>query len=171
MNKEKIVNIIYRLLLGAIILTVFLVPVGTVLAQEKVNLSLNVFRPFPDNVTPGSTNRVFAEVRNYGTEDITGISFSHEAPEGWEVSFQPETLDSLSPRGVATIDVIVDVDESVRDGSYTITLIADSSETRAITGLYFRVERETSFWLWVGAGIAAVVVIGFIIVFLRSERQ
>jgi len=168
-------NLIFRALLGVMILMVLLVTAVPVFAQvkeaERVNLSLQLIPGYYSNeLSPGQNNPTFMDVRNNGTTTITNIRFSASVPEGWVIEFNPPTLESLSPGSSFAVDVNVIPPSNARERNYNITLIAEANETRAVNTLFLNVERGISSWVWVGVGIAVLVIIGFIIIFLRSGK-
>jgi len=165
---RKILISVFLLLM----LVVAIVPTAPVLAQDRVDLTLRLLPgDFNSRITPGQNNSMFLEVRNNGNTTINNIRFSYNAPEGWNVVYTPDRLSSLGPESTNTIDVnIIPVSNAGR-GDYTINLIAEADETRTVTTAFLRVEGATSFWLWVGIGIAVLVIAGFIVVFLRLGRQ
>ena len=143
------------------------------LAQEaKVDLSL---RMLPDyyykEVIPGEDNALFMEIRNRGDNEITNIRFHSDKPEGWVVDFKPGSIDYLSAGSSQTIDVKVIPGLDTSRGEYNLTFIAEADETRTATSTMLRVENGSSFWLWVGLGVAALVIAGFIVILLRFGRQ
>jgi hypothetical protein len=42
---------------------------------------------------------------------------------------------------------------------------------RSVTSLYVRVEGGRSFWAWVGLGIGLVVVLAFVLIYLRWGKS
>ena len=141
------------------------------LAQEaKVDLSLRMLPgSYYKEVMPGEKNTLFMEVRNIGDKEITNIRFDSDKPEGWVVSFKPNNIEYLGADSSLTIDVRVTPSRNAVEGRYNLTLIAEASETRRAISTTLLVERD--FWLWVGLGIAALVIIGFIVIFLRFGRH
>jgi uncharacterized membrane protein len=154
------------------VLVLSLMPVTWALAQEgKVELSLwLVPGRYYDELTPGEENTLFLEVRNTGNRTITGISLDSDAPEGWQVEFQPASIAYLDAGSVQTVDVNVVPPLSASRGDYNIALIAKANETRAVTNMYARVSGGTSFWLWVGIGVGLLVILVFVIIYLRFGR-
>jgi uncharacterized membrane protein len=144
-----------------------------VLAQEaKVDLSL---RMLPDyyykEVIPGEENTLFMEVRNNGNIGISNIKFDSDRPKGWIVNFEPKNIAYLSAGSSQTIDVKVIPSSATSREEYNLTIIAEATETRAATGTMLRVESGPSIWLWVGVGVTALVVVGFVVIFLRFGKQ
>lgn len=164
--------IIYWLLLCVTGLMLILSP-GTVLAQEeKIDLILRLIPgDYYKKVTPGEENILYLEIHNAGNKPITNIRLSSGEPEGWVVKFKPERIDYLSPGSLQTIDVNIKLPSNATRGEYRINFIAEASETRKVISTFLRVETATSIWLWVGVAVAAVVVAGFIIIYLRFGRQ
>ena len=163
------------LLLVMILIPAILTPVPAT-AQATIppgefDLILNVVGVYDFTITPGKENHFFMQARNNGTSPLTNIQFSADMSEGWTVTFNPNLLDTLSPGSSYTVDVNVVPPRTVSSREFDITLIAESAETRAVTSVFLRVEGPNTFWLWVGVGITALVIIAFIIIFLRFGRQ
>lgn len=143
------------------------------LAQEaKVDLSLRMLPEYYyKEVVSGEDNALFMEVRNNGDKEVTNIRFDSDKPEGWVVDFKPGSIDYLGAGSSQTIDVKVIPGRDTGRGEYNLTIIAEANETRAATSTMLRVENGSSFWLWVGLGVVALVIVGFIVIFLRFGRQ
>jgi uncharacterized membrane protein len=62
-------------------------------------------------------------------------------------------------------------DKDADKGEYNVTLIADANETRRVTSIFVRVESASLFWVWVGIGIAALLIAGFVVIFMRFGRE
>ena len=161
----------FSLLIAFLIMLPF--PPTVLLAQEtKVDLSL---RMLPDyyykEITPSEDNTLFMEIRNNGDKEITNIRFDSDKPEGWVVIFSPASISSLSAGSSQTVDVNVIPGQDTSRGEYNLTFLAEANETRTVTSTTMRIESGHSFWLWVGMGVVAIVITGFVIVFLRFGRQ
>ena len=144
-----------------------------ILAQaEKIDLTLRlVSDSYYNRITAGKDKTIFLEVGNTGNKAITNIRLYADKPEGWTVEFKQECIDYLSPGSLQTVDIIIKPSSNASKGEYVVTLIAEASETRRVTSVYVRVESASLFWVWVGAGVAALVVAGFVITFMRFGRQ
>ncbi len=159
------------ILLLAIGLTGVLMP-GVAAAQlEKDDLLLNIMYSNYNSLKAGEQRTVYMEVRNNGSNDLTNIRFSAESPEGWTVEFSPAVIDSLASGNVKTVNITFKVPENAAKGDYNITVIADSNGLRAVTGIYQHVESGSLFWVWVAAALAAVLIVGFVLIFLRFDRE
>ena len=160
---------------------IFLLAVGVIgvlapcslLAQpEKTGLTLNVI---PDGyynvITAGQGKTIFLEVWNNGNIELTNIRLSADFPKGWTVEFNPGLIDNLATGSSQTVDVILRTAKDAKKGEYNVTLIADANETRRVTSIFVRVESASLFWLWVGIGIAALLIAGSVLIFMRFGRD
>ena len=144
-----------------------------ILAQEvQTGLDLRlVSGGFNDEINPGEDNLFFIEIANSSSDTITNIELSADKPKGWIVEFAPDTIDTLGAGNYRTVDVNIKPPDNISKGRYTVTVIADSAETRRVMSIFVRVEQGASVWLWVGAIVVAVVITGFVIVFRRFGRE
>ena len=118
----------------------------------------------------GEDNHVPILLINTGTAAIEDITLSATAPEGWAITFDPETIDSLELDLEREIDVVIKPPKKTIAGDYLITLNADSE--RGVDSLELRVTVLTStLWGWAGIGIAAGVIAGLVILFRRLGRR
>ena len=155
------------------VLIVLRVPPTVLLAQEaKIDLSLSLLsRSYYKEVTSGEDNTLYMEIRNNGDKEITNIRFDSDKLEGWVVEFTPGSISYLGAGSSQTVDVNVIPSLDTDRGEYNLTFLAEANETRTVTSIMLRVENGFSFWLWVGIGLAALVIAGFVIVYLRFGRQ
>lgn len=144
-----------------------------ILAQEvQTGLDLRlVSGGFNDEINPGDDNLFFIEISNSSSETITNIKLSADKPKGWIVEFAPDTIDALGAGNYQTVDVNIKPPDNISKGRYTVTVIADSAESRRVMSIFVRVEQGTSVWLWVGAIVVALVITGFVIIFRRFGRE
>jgi uncharacterized membrane protein len=145
-----------------------------VLAQPqpvKTDLNLNIVYDGFRSLKAGEEKTVFMEVGNTGTRELTNIRLSAEAPEGWAITFSPDVIDSLAPGSLQTIDILLKTADNTAKGNYDIAVIGQANETRRVTSIYVRVESSSMFWVWVGAGIGALLIAGFVVIFLRFGRE
>jgi uncharacterized membrane protein len=160
------------LLLVAIALMV-LVPIGQVAAQEdRFELSLNVLPGYYyREITPGQETTLYLEIRNTGNQAITDIRLVSDNPEGWKVSLNPESIAYLGAGSSQSIDVNVTAPPGTGRGDYTLTIIAEASQTRTAMSTVVNVVSSLSVWLWVGVGLAVLLIAAFVIIFLRFGRD
>ncbi len=169
--QVKIAPWVRWLLPGAAALLAVLLA-GPVAAQEPKRDLILTYSPgsFLYEVKPGQANLVYLEVRNAGTETITNIKLTADKPEGWTVTFTPGEIASLAGGDFRTVDVSITPDRAAGRGNYPVTFIATANEMRRVMTVSLRVESGTSVWLWAGVVLAAIVVAGFIFIFIRSNR-
>jgi uncharacterized membrane protein len=146
---------------------------STALAQMGSTDLILTFQPdnYYNKVTAGEDNRFFLELRNNGSLAISNITLSSDKPEGWTIEFRPEKIDYLGSHSVQTADVTIKPPADIAKGEYTVTFIAEATGIRKALSTRLEVESGKSFWPWVGAIVAVVVVVGFIIVFMRFGRN
>jgi len=85
---------------------------------------------------------------------------------------KPDNIAYLAPGAIQTIDINIKPASSATRREYTVTIIAESNQmTRRVMGIWMRVERTSSLWLWIGVAIGAAVVAGFILVYRHFGRQ
>lgn len=146
---------------------------GQLLAQDdEVKLTLRLLPGhYHIEIIPGESETLYLEIENSGSKAITNIRLSSDKPKGWIVDFRPESIDYLGAGSHQAIDVNVIADPDTDEGKYTLTLIAEADQTRAVAGTVLRVENTFSLWQWVGLGIGALVIAGFVILFRRFGRE
>lgn len=163
---------IYWLSLLVVGLAAILSPCLILAQAEKVDLTLRlVSDSYYNRITAGKDKTIFLEVGNTGKKGITNIRLYADLPEGWNVEFRPGLIDYLGPGSFQAVDVILRPASNAVKGEYTVALIAEANETRRVTSIFVRVESASLFWVWVGAGVAALVIAGFVIIFMRFGRQ
>lgn len=165
---------IYWLPLFVVGLMAILSPCPILAQVEKTDLTL---RMVPDSyynrITAGKDKAIFLdlEIGNTGNKAITNIRLYADLPEGWTVEFRPGLIDYLGPGSFETVDVIIRPVSNAAKGEYTVALIAEAKETRRMTSIFVSVESASLFWVWVGVGVAALIVAGFVFIFVRFGRQ
>ncbi len=163
-------KVLWLFLLIAGLLGCLYPPVMSFAQEARVDLSLRILPgSYHKEVMPGEETTLFIEVRNNGDKELTNIRFESDKPEGWVVTFEPNSINYLGASSSLTVDVMVTPGRDTVEGRYDLTLIAEASETRRAITTTLLVKRD--YWLWVGLGIAALVIIGFIVIFLRFGRH
>jgi uncharacterized membrane protein len=163
---------IYWILLLLVGLTVLLSPCSMLAQAEKTDLTLTIV---PDGyynvINAGEEKTIFLEVGNGSRTTLENIWLSVDAPKDVTVEFNPAVIDRLPPGNVQTVDVALKIASNAAKGEHNITVIAQANEMRRVTSFYVRVESTSLFWVWVGAGIAAVLIAGFVVIFMRFGRD
>ncbi len=121
-------------------------------------------------VKAGEDNHITILLINTGTGTIEDLALSSEGPEGWDITFSPEKIDTLESDLRREVDVVIKPPKKAIAGDYVATLKAESE--RGSDSLELRITVLTStIWGWVGIGIAAGVIAGLVILFRRLGRR
>lgn len=121
------------------------------------------------NASAGSASDLSVVVQNTGTADIEGITLSATAPNGWDVTFEPKTV-NVPASGEAQVTARLTPSGDAIAGDYVTTFRASSDLANATTEI--RVTIETSLvWGVVGLGLIALVVLGLWWTFRRYGRR
>ncbi len=123
------------------------------------------------NGQAGSVIRRDLAIQNTGTAPLTGVTLNKTAPTGWNVSFDPPTVDTIAPGQTATVAANITPSSSAIAGDYVVTFTA-SAEKAASSNVDIRVTVETSlvFGL-VGVALIVAVLAGLAWVFQRYGRR
>ncbi|TET25649.1 MAG: hypothetical protein E3J67_03435, partial [Dehalococcoidia bacterium] len=119
--------------------------------------------------TAGKDNIFFLEINNIGSKAITDIKLSSDKPEGWVIDFKPREIDYLGPGRIQTVDVNIQPPGNAARGEHEVNFIAEANEIRKVEKFWVTV--KPALWLWVGVGVALVVVVGFVLIYMRFGRQ
>ncbi|MBI2869021.1 MAG: hypothetical protein HYX96_04260 [Chloroflexi bacterium] len=145
-------------------------PGGLMAQKDRLDLGLRLLPDYGREIAPGETVTMFLEVRNNGDIPLTGIRLQFSGPEGWTVVFSPAEVGSLSAGSSRVVNVTITAPNFAARDNYTITILGESNETLAATTAFLSVGGGISYWLWIGIAVAAVVIAGFVIIFLRYGR-
>jgi uncharacterized membrane protein len=162
---------IYWLLLLAVGLAAVLWPCSMLAQAEKNDMTLNIVYDGFHSLKAGETRTVFLEVGNSGYKELTGIRLTSDSPAGWTVAFNPQVIDKLAAGSFQTVDITLKPADNEAKGDYNIAVIAQANEMRRVTSIYVRVESSSLFWVWVGAGVAALLIAGFVVIFIKFGRE
>ena len=158
-------------LFTAVLVAVLLLP-QTALAQEKqfdLFMRLTPHR-YPIEATAGKDNSFSLEINNTGTEAITDLQLSSDKPEGWVIDLNPSSVNRLAPGSIYTVDVNIKPPADAGKGEYEISFIAEASDIRKVEKAWISVKLAQQ-WVWVGVGGILVVIIAFVLIYLRFGRQ
>lgn len=122
------------------------------------------------SVTSGSSKKLDLVVKNTGTSPLNDINLSSTAPTDWEVTFEPQTIDSLEPGKTANVQATIKADEKAIAGDYVVNMSAQTAEKTA--DAQFRVAVKTSMlWGWLGVLIILAVAGGVYYLFRTYGRR
>lgn len=123
------------------------------------------------NARAGNENTFSIAVTNMGTDTLENIAFSSSKPSGWEITYQPQKIDSLEILDPQTVDVNIKPPRDTVAGDYLITLSV-SGKLASASAMDIRVTVVTpTIWGWVGVAIIAVVAVGLVVIFMRFGRR
>jgi len=111
---------------------------------------------------------------NKGSAAINNIRFYATKPEGWEVKFEPESQEQLTPfaetRELVKVGVIITPPDRAIPGDYQVRITASGREDHESAQLRVTVGAAMG-WGWVGVGVVVVVVAALTGVFVRLGRR
>lgn len=101
------------------------------------------------SITAGRKKRLDLVVRNTGSSELSNVRLSSSKPQGWEVSFDPDTIPFIAAGETARVEAEVKAYEKAIPGDYVVNLTAQTPEVNSRAS--FRVSVETSMlWGWLG---------------------
>jgi len=167
----KISSKVFWLFLFAVTLIAILLPRPILAQKEEAGLTLWLRDEwYRSEARAGKDNHFFLEVKNTGNRPITNIRLSSEKPEGWTIEFSPAEINYLSAGSLQTVDVNIKPVGKAPKAEYKVTLIAEATEIRRVQSIWVTV-KPASFWIWILAILGALVVAGFVFLFVRLNRQ
>ena len=121
-------------------------------------------------ISSGKDNHYKLVVTNNSSIAVENITLSSTEPEGWQVSFDKEKIESIESEAKEEIEVTINPPEKTIAGDYMLTFNASSENSDSSIDLRVTVETPT-IWGIVGIGIIVVVIIGVAIIFTRLGRR
>jgi len=119
----------------------------------------------------GKATSIKLLVRNPGSAEARGITFSSTEPNGWEVSFDPEEIVSLPAGEYAEVTMNLTPPKDAVAGDYIVTVRARSVD-KANTSADFRITVTTStLWGVVGIALIAIAVAVVMLAVARFGRR
>jgi len=114
-------------------------------------------------------------VANTGSTPLEGVEFKSSirgTPPGWEITFDPESIDSLAVGNEEEVKVNIVPPKKTIAGDYEITFTAETEAKDASDSMDIRTTVLTpTIWGWVGVIIVVLVVVGLIFMFWRLGRR
>jgi uncharacterized membrane protein len=121
--------------------------------------------------TAGQNNVFAIQLTNLGSAPITGITFDSTHPDGWEIKFTPDKVDTLKTSDPQSVDVNIKPPPKTVAGDYMITINVAGKEATA-DKMDIRVTVKTpTIWGWVGVIVIIIVVAGLFVIFMRFGRR
>jgi len=122
------------------------------------------------SITAGAVKKIELEVRNTGSSELKGIEMSASKPADWEVTFDPEKVESLIAGSSTTVTALVKASRKAIPGDYVVKMTARTPEVSSTAD--FRMSVKTSMlWGWIGILIIAAVLGGVYYLFRKYGRR
>jgi uncharacterized membrane protein len=103
------------------------------------------------------------------------VKLTEQAPTGWDVTFDKETVPSIAPQATATVVATIKPSGEAVAGDYVVTVSAANDKVTASaqgTSAQIRFTVETSpIWAIVGIGVIALILAGLFYVFRTYGRR
>jgi uncharacterized membrane protein len=118
----------------------------------------------------GDQKRLSMVIANTGTAAMEDVKFAATAPTGWEVSFEPDTIDNVRPNETAQVTAVISPAEDAVAGDYAIAVRSSAGSDSSEMELRFSLEGSRTL------GVVAIAVIVAVIallagVFIRFGRR
>jgi uncharacterized membrane protein len=97
-------------------------------------------------------------LQNTGSAPAREIELSHSAPNGWEVTFEPESVAELPPGQQQEVTARVQPPDNAIAGDYVVTFRAQPQDASTESIDYRVTVRTSTLWGAAGVGLIAVAV-------------
>jgi uncharacterized membrane protein len=122
------------------------------------------------DITAGDQKRIPLSVKNTGSAPLKKIAMSFTAPEDWDVSFDPKSIDMLPPGRTAQVFATIKASKDAIAGDYDANLQAKTPETSSKAA--FRVSVRTPLlWGWIGMVIILLAIGSVYYLFRKYGRR
>ncbi|MDD3625501.1 MAG: NEW3 domain-containing protein [Proteiniphilum sp.] len=102
-----------------------------------------------EKITAGRRRNIELVVRNSGSTDLTSVRMSAGKPQGWEVTFTPDTIPLIAAGESAQVRARVRAYDKSIPGDYVLNLTAQTPEATSTAS--FRMSVKTPLlWGWLG---------------------
>lgn len=122
------------------------------------------------DATAGEEASTKLRLTNFGTAELLEIGLLADAPQGWEVTFEPSTVPPLPANNQIDIPVTVLPAADAIPGDYLVTMRANHPDTNASLELRVTVAQST-IWGWLGIVLVLVVILILGGLFWRLGRR
>ncbi len=122
------------------------------------------------DATAGETASAKLRITNIGTAELTDISLVADAPQGWEVTFEPSSVASLPAANLIDMPFTVLPAGDAIPGDYLVTLRSVHPDTADALELRVTVSQST-IWGWLGIVLVVLVIGGLGGLFWRLGRR
>ncbi|HJX03851.1 MAG TPA: NEW3 domain-containing protein [Dehalococcoidia bacterium] len=126
-------------------------------------------------ITESKDNFFKVNVKNNGSSVMENINLTSRirgAPSGWDVTFDPEKIDTLAANNTREVKVNIKPTAKTISGDYEVVITAKPENASTSDELTLRVTVLTrTIWGWVGVAIVVLVVAGLIAMFIFMGRR
>ena len=109
-------------------------------------------------------------VRNDGSAPLTDVNLSGSLPSGWEVEFDPASIDRVEPGATTSVVARITPAGDAIAGDYAVSLTAAAAGDSQTLDVRFAV-KASGFWGGVGIGVIVLALGGLLWVFRRYGRR
>ncbi len=120
--------------------------------------------------TAGEESMVALTVQNSGSGELTNLALAATKPDGWDVTFQPATVDRIAAGGSAEVSMAIKPSGRAIPGDYMVRVTASNPQVSEQANVRMTVGSPTG-WGVVGLGIIALSIGGLYGVFRRFSRR
>jgi len=122
------------------------------------------------NAIAGEAANLSIYVKNSGSAPLNNVRFLSFKPENWNVTFNPEGLETLAPGDMKQVEVTVKPSAEALVGDYSVVLNVQAEKATKNLELRVTVKASTA-WGWIGIGIIVFVMLGLVVLFVRLGRR
>jgi len=123
------------------------------------------------SVTTGGSTTFTAKITNTGYTPVTTIKVGVNAPTDWDVTITPVSVQSLKPSESYAFNVAVNTPSDTVAGDYMITFVGLSDQVNSDSVQVRVTATAPTSWGLIGVGVAVVMVIALLVVFMRFRRR
>lgn len=122
------------------------------------------------HITAGDDKKVELVLKNSGTADLENIELTASRPKDWQVAFDHQKIDKITPGHTVTVIATISADKQAIPGDYVVRIEAKTPE--ANSNLSFRISVETPMSVGlIGALIIVLVLGGIFYLFKKFGRR
>lgn len=144
--------------LQAVVIGTYKMVLGT--TTGRLNTRVTAGLPSPFTLVAG----------NSGSAPLTQVNLFASKPDGWQVTFSPERLDTLSPQEPREVNLQITAPAKAIPGDYSLRVTASSAQASSEVELRVTV-MSTTTWGWAGVGVVVVVLAALAGLFVRLGRR
>jgi uncharacterized repeat protein (TIGR01451 family) len=123
-----------------------------------------------EKITAGRKRDIELDVRNSGTIDLSSVRMSASKPQGWEVTFTPDTIPLIAAGESAKVKAQVRAYDKSIPGDYVLNLTAQTPEATSTAS--FRMSVKTPLlWGWLGILIILGAIGTMVYLFRKYGRR